>query len=99
MAAESNLGFEWDDDKASANLKKHKISFEEAKTVFADPFSITLNDPAHSLDEHRFVDIGVSADGKILVVSYIERRQTIRLIGCRKAIKAERRIYEERENF
>lgn len=99
MAAGFNLDFDWDDDKAASNLKKHKISFEEAKTVFADSFSITLGDPTHSVDEHRFVDIGASANGEILVVSYIERGQKIRLIGCRKATKAERKIYEERERF
>ena len=99
MAAETNLDFEWDEDKAAANLKKHKISFEEAKTVFADSFSITLDDPVHSLDEPRFVDIGESADGEILVVSYAERKQKIRLISCRKATKAERKVYEEREEF
>lgn len=99
MASEINLDFDWDEDKAIANLKKHKISFEEAKTVFADPFSITVNDPKHSLDEHRFVDIGSAAKGKVLVVSYTQRGEKIRLISCRKSTKAERKIYEERENF
>ncbi|MFN2393764.1 MAG: BrnT family toxin [Pyrinomonadaceae bacterium] len=58
MATETDLHFEWDEAKAVANLKRHKISFEEAKTVFADPFSITIDDPKHSVDEHRFIDIG-----------------------------------------
>lgn len=98
MASEINLDFEWEEDKAAANQKKHKISFEEAKTVFADPFSITINDPAHSVDEHRFADIGASASQKVLVVSYTERGQKIRLISCRKATKAERKIYEERKS-
>jgi len=56
MASEMDLDFEWDEDKAVANLKKQKISFEEAKTVFADPFAITIDDPKHSLEEHRFID-------------------------------------------
>ena len=99
MEAETDLDFEWDEDKAAANLKKHKISFGEAKTIFADPFSVTIDDPTHSISEHRFVDIGTSANGKILVVSYTERGQKIRLISCRKATKAEREIYEEREDF
>ena len=99
MASEIDLDFEWDEDKAIANLKKHKVSFEEAKTVFADPFAITIDDPKHSADERRFVDAGASADGKILVVSYTERERKIRLISCRKATRAERKIYEERENF
>jgi uncharacterized DUF497 family protein len=99
MAVEIDLDFEWDEAKAVANLKNHKISFEEAKTIFADPFSITIDDPKHSVDEHRFVDIGVSPGGKILVVFYTERKRKTRLISCRKATKAEREIYEERENF
>lgn len=99
MASEMDLDFEWDEDKAVANLKKHKISFEEAKTVFADPFAITIDDPKHSADEHRFVDTGISANGKILVVSYTEREQKIRLISCRKATRTERKIYEERKEF
>ncbi len=99
MASETDLDFEWDEDKAAVNLKKHKISFEEAKTVFADPFAITIDDPKHSLEEYRFIDTGMSADGKVLVVSYTEREQKIRLISCRKATKTEHKIYEERENF
>ena len=99
MASEINLDFEWDEAKAVANLKKHRIGFEEAKTVFADPFSITVDDPKHSIDEQRFVDIGVAANGKVLVVSYTRRGEKIRLISCRKSTKAERKIYEERENF
>ncbi len=96
MASDFDLDFEWDEDKAVANFKKHKISFKLAKTVFADPFTITVDDPKHSSDERRFIDIGTCADGKVLVVSYTERGQKIRLISCRKATKAERKIYEER---
>lgn len=96
MASETDLDFEWDERKARANLKKHKITFEEAKTVFADPFAITIDDPKHSIDERRFVDTGASADGKILVVSYTERERKIRFISCRKATRTERKIYEER---
>ncbi len=99
MESEIDLDFDWDEDKAIANLKKHKVSFEEAKTVFADPFSITVDDPKHSADECRFVDIGAAANGKILVVSYTQREEKIRLISCRKSTKSERKIYEERENF
>ncbi len=97
MASETDLRFEWDEAKAAANLRKHKISFEEAQTVFADIFSVTINDPAHSVNEHRFVDIGISASGRILVVAYTEREQKIRLISCREATKTERKTYEERE--
>ena len=59
MASEIDLDFDWDEEKATANLKKHGISFEEAKTVFGDPFSVTIDDPAHSASEYRFVDIGI----------------------------------------
>jgi uncharacterized DUF497 family protein len=99
MASEIDLDFDWDEDKAAANFKKHGITFEEAKTVFGDPFSVTIDDPAHSLREYRFVDIGTSASGVILAVAYAERRRKIRLISCRKATKAERKIYEERKDF
>jgi len=99
MASEINLDFEWDEAKANANFKKHRISFEHAKTVFADPFSITADDPKHSVDERRFVDIGAAANGKVLVVSYTQRGRKIRLISCRKSTRAELKIYEERQNF
>jgi len=99
MATETDLNFDWDEDKAAANVKKHGISFQEAKTVFGDPFSVTIDDPAHSASEYRFVDIGTSASEMILAVAYAERGQKIRLISCRKATKAERKIYEERKAF
>ncbi len=89
------LNFEWDEDKAKANFKHHKISFDEAKTVFDDPFTITIDDPKHSIIEERFVDIGNSSKGRILVVVYTQRGDRIRLISCRKASDWERKIYEE----
>lgn len=88
--------FEWDENKAEENLRKHKISFDEAKTVFADPISITIPDPKHSIDEERYIDIGSSTHGRVLVVVYTERGANIRLISCRKATPFERRKYEER---
>ena len=87
--------FEWDQVKASKNRKKHGVSFDEAVTVFADPFSITIPDPNHSADEQRFVDIGTSDMGGVLVVIYTERGASIRIISCRRATRAERRLYEE----
>ena len=90
-----DLTFEWDEDKARENLRKHKVSFDEAKTVFLDPFSVTIPDPDHSIDEERFVDIGTSVNGRVLVVVYTERGANIRLISCRKATSSERRKYEE----
>jgi uncharacterized protein len=99
MASEIDLDFDWDEDKATTNLKKHGISFEEAKTVFGDPFSVTIDDPAHSVSEYRFVDVGTSISGMILAVAYAERGQKVRLISCRKATRVERKIYEERKDF
>ncbi len=90
------LTFEWDEAKSKRNFIKHGVVFEEAKTVFNDPFSITIDDPDHSNDEERFIDIGISSKGRVLVVWYTERNENIRIIGCRKVTKTERIIYEKR---
>lgn len=90
--------FEWDDSKAEINLKKHKVSFDEAATVFSDPLSITISDPGHSVNEQRFIDIGLSARGRVLVVVYTERVSNIRIISCRKATHLERKHYEDHTN-
>ena len=90
-----DLIFEWDEDKARTNLLRHQVSFEEAKTVFGDPLSVTISDPDHSRDEDRYIDIGRSSGDRLLVVVYTERDSAIRLISCRRATQAERRIYEE----
>ena len=92
------LNFEWDEEKAKANLKKHRASFDEATTVFIDPFSITIPDPDHSMDEQRYIDIGSSSKGHVLVVAYTERGSIIRIISCRKATSSERKLYEEGSN-
>ncbi len=89
------LKFEWNEKKAEANLKKHKVSFDEATTVFIDSFSITIPDSEHSVDEQRYIDIGSSDKGRVLVVVYTERGANIRIISCRKAIPSERKLYEE----
>jgi hypothetical protein len=89
------LSFEWDEEKAKANLKKHRVSFDEATTVFIDPFSITIPDPAHSADEQRYIDLGSSDKGRVLVVVYTERGSNIRIISCRKATSPERKLYDE----
>ena len=91
------LTFEWDEEKAAINFNKHQVSFEEARTVFNDPVSITIADPYHSIEEERFIDIGMSATGQILVVVYTERGENIRLISCRKATRREQRSYERYE--
>lgn len=89
------LSFEWDEDKAKANLKKHRVGFDEAATVFTDPSSITIHDQGHSSGEQRFIDIGSSEKGRVLVVVYTERGSNIRLVSCRKATPSERKLYEE----
>jgi uncharacterized DUF497 family protein len=90
--------FEWDESKAEKNLRKHGISFQEAASVFLDEFSLTFTDIAHSAREERFIDIGRSTSGQILVVVYSERRNNIRIISCRKATTAERKIYESQNS-
>lgn len=86
--------FEWDAKKAQANLKKHGIAFDEGVTVFLDPLSITISDPDHSAQEQRYIDIGTSDKGRVLVVVYTERGTNIRIISCRKATTAERQFYK-----
>lgn len=86
--------FEWDDEKANSNLKKHAVSFEEGATVFNDPMIATIKDPDHSKDEERFISIGLSVQNRLLAVVYTERKERIRLISCRKATSTERKYYE-----
>jgi len=90
-----SLGFEWDEKKAKQNLKKHKVSFEEASTVFADPLSLTIEDPLHSEEEERLIILGESHRRRLLVVSFTERGDNIRIISARVASPGERRNYEE----
>lgn len=90
-----NVQFVWDAEKATSNQKKHKVSFEEAITVFADPLARIHDDPAHSEAEHREIIVGHSARGRLLLVSYSERRQVVRLISARRATKHERKAYQE----
>jgi uncharacterized DUF497 family protein len=97
------LIFEWDAYKASTNLRKHKVRFEEAKTLFNDPFLITFPDEFHSDGEERFISIGYSVRDRILLVVHTERKENdisliIRIINCRKATVLERRTYEETES-
>ena len=89
------LTFEWDEVKAQSNLDKHGVSFEEAKTVFNDLFSLTIPDPGHSTEEDRYIDIGCSSKDRHLVVVYTERGENIRIISCRKATQTERNTYEQ----
>jgi len=89
------LRFEWDPLKAERNLDKHGVSFEEAVTVFAGPWSLTIPDPEHSNGEIRLLILGRSVYGQLLVVSFTERGSTIRLISARLASRRERTQYEE----
>ena len=89
------MGYEWDKEKAASNLEKHEVSFEEAATVFDDPLYIDFYDPDHSVDEHRYLIMGQSTAGRLLIVSYTERDQVIRLISAREMTASERRAYEE----
>jgi uncharacterized protein len=89
------LEFEWDPAKTELNLKEHGVSFDEATTVFRDTLSITIADPDHSDSEDRFIDIGMSHRGQLLVVSYTERKDKIRIISARRATRTERKSYEE----
>ena len=94
----NELRFEWDLAKAAANSRKHKVSFEEAKTVFDDERALLLDDPDHSATEDRFVLLGLSAMLRAVVVvhCYRENDEVIRLISARQATRAEQRQYEER---
>ena len=89
-----NPEFEWDDEKAGTNLKKHDVGFEEGATIFNDLMIVTIPDPNHSKDEDRYISIGISVQGRLLVVVHTERAERIRLISCRKATSAERKSYE-----
>jgi uncharacterized protein len=90
-----SLQFEWDEQKADRNAIKHGVSFEEAKTVFADSNSVTIADLEHSIDEDRYIDIGISNLGRLLVVVYTERDNYIRIISSRCATNREIGIYEQ----
>lgn len=89
------LEFEWDSANAERNLKEHGVSFEEATTVFRDRLSITIADPDHSDSENRFIDLGMSYRGQLIVVCYTEREEKIRIISARPATRFERKNYEE----
>jgi len=88
--------FEWDGDKAALNVTKHGVTFDEASTVFGDPFAVIFDDEEHSLDEIREIIIGHSILERLLLVSFTERGEdTVRIISVRKATKGERKDYEQ----
>ena len=89
------MDFEWNPAKDEANLRKHGISFVDAATVFSDPLSYTFDDPDHAQHEHRWLTLGRTQSGRLLIVSHTERNRRIRIISAREATKYERKIYEE----
>ncbi len=91
------LTFEWDEEKNRLNTRKHRVSFEEAKTIFNDPFLLTDPDPEHSAEEPRYISVGYSQRRRLLLAVHTERGNNIRIISCRTATALERRAYEESE--
>jgi uncharacterized DUF497 family protein len=89
------MQFQWDAVKAATNRRKHRVTFEEASSVFADPLALTFRDPDHSAGEARFLTFGISEARRLLVVAHTQRGRSIRLISARRATRSERRIYEE----
>jgi uncharacterized protein len=89
------MEFEWNPDKAKSNDEKHNVSFEEAATVFDDSLSVTFPDPDHSIGESRYVIIGLSRFGQLLIVDHTDRGEKTRIISARKATRQERTFYEQ----
>lgn len=89
------MKYEWDENKAVKNSVKHGVSFTEAKTIFDDPLYVDFYDLDHSEDEERYLIVGESNRGRLLIVSYTERKELIRIISAREVTKSEREAYEE----
>ncbi len=89
------MRFEWDEKKAATNLAKHGVSFEEAVTVFGDPLSDTFDDPDHSVEERRFLIIGTSDRGRMLIVAHTDDSEVVRMISAREPTSVEKKSYEE----
>ncbi len=89
------MEFEWDPKKARKNLQRHRISFNEAATVFGDPLSMTFPDPDHSIRECRYIIIGLSSSSRMLVIAHTYQKDRVRIISARKATRQERKYYEE----
>ena len=89
------MNFEWDPRKAAKNRVKHGVSFHEAATVFANPLSITYSDPDHSREEERYLTVGVSRSGRVLIIAHTDRGEDIRVISARKTTPHERKQHEE----
>lgn len=91
------MNFEWDPGKARQNHRKHRVSFQEAATVFGDPLAVTYPDPDHSASEQRFLTVGMSGTGRVLIVAHADRGESIRIISARKTTQREREHYEEKD--
>lgn len=89
------MNFEWDPEKAAQNRRKHGVPFHEAATVFGDPLAVTYHDPDHSITEQRFITVGMSSAGRVLVVAHTDRGENVRIISARKTTRRERENYEE----
>ena len=89
------MNFEWESEKAAENLERHGIAFEEAATAFGDPLSITIGDPDHSEAEDRFILLGMTFRGRLVVVVHTDRGENVRLISARLATRRERQSYEQ----
>ena len=89
------MDFEWDEDKARSNEAKHGVPFAEAVSVFGDPLAVTFDDPLNSADEVRFLTIGLSTAGRVLIVSHTDRGEATRIISARVASRGERKGYED----
>ena len=89
------MRFDWDSKKAHANLRKHGVSFDEAATVFLDPYALSGPDPEHSVQEERYITFGYSRLGRLLAVCHMYRPGTIRIISTRRVTRGERKLYEE----
>jgi len=91
------MKFEWDPQKAASNQRKHGVAFQEAASVLSDSLSITYHDPDHSITEHRFITVGMSQSGRVLMVAHTDRGDNIRIISARRTTHQERKHYEEGE--
>jgi len=87
--------YEWDSSKAAANLKKHHVAFTEAATVFLDPLALTYQDPDHSEGERRYITLGESTRGRVILVAHLDRGDRIRIISARRATRKEAHEYGE----
>jgi uncharacterized protein len=90
------VNFEWDPAKARQNRRKHRVAFQEAASVFGDPLALTYPDPDHSTSEQRFITVGISSAGRVLMVAHADRNENIRIISARKTTQRERKHYEEK---